>query len=411
MNPDNIKRGWIVVASGLTINMMLGVLYAWSIFSKNLTELYHWTTFQSSLPYTVTILMFSTMMLIGGRLQNSVAPRVIGSIAGILVGVGLVVAGVFPSLAGVIFGFGILTGAGIGMAYSITTPAAVKWFPMHERGLITGIVVTGFGLAALYIAPLTNYVIIHYGLLYTFKILGICFGIMIVCAAQFLDVPDRGCDIGNIKVEVVPTRCDYSWREMLRTQQFVMLWFMFFSGSVAGLMIIGHLAKIARLQSGTDLGYLLVAAVAIANALGRPVAGYVSDRIGRITTMVGVFLVQGVTLMIFFKLNTFIQLLLGSMAVTFAYGAMTAVFPATIGDYFGLKNMGLNYAVLFTAWGIAGVIGPLLAGYILDQTGGYTTAYLVSTILCLFAAGLGWFLIGFQRNGISVANISNCWEK
>jgi len=384
------EKGWIVVLGGLGLNLMLGVLYAWSVFGKNLSETHKWSAMESTLPYTVAIGAFATMMLIGGKLQDRFGAQVCVAISGLLVGTGLIVSSCIPSLAGVVVGFGIFAGAGIGMGYSAATPAAVKSFSPRYKGVITGIVVGGFGLAALYIAPLTHWLISKYGVFGTFKIYGFVFGLGIIVISPLLVIPKlpEATETKRKSNEVVMEN-EHTWRSMLKTKQFYILWLMYFSGSIAGLMVIGHLAKIAKLQTGGDVGYILVAVIAITNALGRPIAGFASDKIGRGLTMMGLFALQGTTLLLFSGLNSFTALLVGASVVTFAYGAMPAVFPAAIGDFYGIRNLGFNYAVLFTAWGVAGLCGPMLAGYILDQTGGYSTAYMVSAGLCYFAAVLG----------------------
>ncbi len=382
---NGFNRGWIVVAAGLCINLMFGVLYTWSIFSATLSATYQWTGFQASLPYTVAIAMFALVMLVGGKLQDMFGPRLVATMGGVLTGAGLVLSSVFPTLSGVILCFGVLTGAGIGMGYSATTPAAIKWFRPAQKGLITGIVVTGFGLASLYIAPLTKALIAAYGVFSTFKILGFSFGLLIVLFAQFLSVPKAA----QVPAAAAASARDYTWREMMKTPQFYLLWLMFLAGSMTGLMLIGHLAKIATLQTGANMGVALVAMIAIANALGRPVAGFVSDRIGRGRTMAMLYLLQGATLLMFSSFDSFATILAGSMIITFSYGAMLAVYPSAVGDFYGTRNIGFNYAILFTAWGVAGVSGPLAAGWILDATGGYGAAFLITAVLCFFAAGLG----------------------
>lgn len=384
---QGFNRGWIVVLAGLCINLMFGVLYAWSIFAASLSGTYNWTAVQASLPYTVAIAMFAVIMLIGGRLQDAFGPRIVATAGGVLTGAGLVLSSIFPTLTGVILCFGVLTGAGIGMGYSATTPAAVKWFRPEQKGLIAGIVVTGFGLASLYIAPLTKFLMASYGMFATFKILGIAFGLAIVVFAQFLSVPRAPA--ASASAARAASGVDYTWREMLKTPQFYLLWLMFLAGSMTGLMLIGHLAKIAKLQTGANFGVALVAMIAISNALGRPVSGYVSDRIGRGRTMAILYLLQGVTLALFGTFDSFATILAGSMIITFSYGAMLAVYPSAVGDFYGTRNMGFNYAILFTAWGVAGVAGPLAAGYLLDVTGGYGAAFATCSALCFAAAALG----------------------
>ncbi len=274
---NDVNRGWIVVLAGLCINLMFGCLYTWSIFSANLSATYKWTSFQASLPYTVAIAMFAAIMLVGGKLQDMFGPRVVATVGGAFTGLGLVLCSVFPTLEGVILCFGVMTGAGIGMGCSAATPAAVRWFKPEQKGLIAGVVVTGFGLASLYIAPLTKTLIASYGMFATFKILGVAFGALIMGFAQLLSVPKT--PVAAVQTTQSASVFDYSWKEMLKTPQFYLLWLMFLAGSMAGLILIGHLAKIATLQTGVNMGVALVAMISISNALGRPVSGFVSDKI------------------------------------------------------------------------------------------------------------------------------------
>ena len=198
------------------------------------------------------------------------------------------------------------------MGYASTAPAAIKWFPPQKKGLITGIVVAGFGLASLYIAPLTRSLISSFGILNAFRTLGIAFMIVVVFLAQFLKTQqDPIININFPATSTPPASRDYTWREMVRTSQFLQLWIMFAAGALAGLMVIGHLSKIASIQTGRDIGFLLVAAIAIFNSAGRPMAGMISDRLGRSKTMLFLYLCQGAVLLAFPLFRSFGTILFG----------------------------------------------------------------------------------------------------
>lgn len=398
---NHSRTGWIVVLAGTGINLTFGVLYSWSVFAANITQSQGWSSTQASLPYTFAILFFALLMIPGGRLQDLFGARLISTFAGILVGSGLILASFFPGVTGMVIGFGVMAGSGIGMGYASTTPVAIKWFPPQKKGLITGIVVAGFGLASLYIAPLTRLLISSFGILNTFRILGIAFLLVVVVLAQFLKAPENPAalpknDIGCPKP--VSAR-EYAWREMVRTPQFLQLWIMFAAGALAGLMVIGHLSKIASIQTGQEIGFLLVAATAIFNSAGRPMAGMISDRIGRSRTMMCLYICQGAVLFAFPFFHSFGSILFGAAVVTFAYGAMLSVYPSAVCDFFGTKNLGLNYGILFTAWGVGGIVGPILAGSIVDMTGGYLWAYLAAGTFCLVAAAMGWMIKPMTETG------------
>ena len=391
------KKGWIVTIAGMCLNLALGILYAWSMFSKQLTEAiekggFGWTKTQATLPYTIAIACFAIMMVPAGRLQDRFGPRVVAAMGALFCGIGLIVAS-FGSPQSVFFavaGFGVLVGTGMGLGYSAATPAAVKWFPPEKKGLITGLVVGGFGLAPVYIAPLSKYLLGTYGINASFRILGIAFLAVAGIASQFIKNPPTPATPKAANAKGASSN-DFTWREMLKTPAFYSLYIQYACAATAGLMIIGHLAKIVAVQSGGTIkvGFLFVALLAIFNAGGRVVAGIVSDYIGRIITLVFVFILQAVIMAFFPQLSTISGFMIGSAMAGFNYGACLSLFPSTTADYWGTKNLGLNYGILFTAWGVGGVFGPMLAGSIADATGSYTSAYYIACGLLGFAALMG----------------------
>jgi len=395
-----MKRGWLVTFSGMGLNLALGVLYSWSVFGKQLSDAvdkggFGWTKTQAALPYTIAIAVFAAMMVPAGRLQDKFGPRIVATAGAILTGLGLVVAGFTTSanMLPVIVGFGILAGTGIGLGYASATPAAVKWFPPAKKGLISGIVVSGFGLASVYIAPLSRYLLGKYGVNSSFVILGIAFAIATVIICQFIKNPATPAVSLNAKAANSNYKVDYTWREMMKTRTFYLLWIEFACGALAGLMIIGHLAKIVSVQSNNliQIGFLFVALLAIFNAGGRLIAGVMSDYIGRMRTILIVFIAQAIIMILFSRFSTIAAFIVGSAVVGFSYGACLSVFPSTCADHWGTKNLGLNYGILFTAWGVGGVFGPILAGRVADATGGYNLAYSISAALMIFGAILTFF--------------------
>jgi MFS transporter, OFA family, oxalate/formate antiporter len=390
-----VRRGWVVVLAGTGLNLALGILYAWSVFSKQLVEPvarggFGWTKTQATLPYTIAIACFALMMVPAGRLQDRLGPRVVASLGGILTGLGLVVASLATpgSVAPALLGFGLLAGTGFGLGYAAATPAAVKWFPPAKKGLITGIVVAGFGIAPVYIAPLSKHLLATYGVAASFRFLGVAFLVVATAFAQLIRNPSQPAQAAPARGgAAAEPRPDQTWREMIRTPLFYMLWVQYACAATAGLMIIGHMAKIVAVQSGDTIqvGFVFVSLLAAFNAGGRIAAGVISDYIGRVVT-IGIVCILQATMMFFFPSFTTVGgFVLGAAAVGFSYGACLSLFPATTADRWGTKNMGLNYGVLFTAWGVGGVVGPTLAGRIADRTGSYAGAYEVAGLLLMFA--------------------------
>ena len=396
MSNESSSQGWIVTFAGTGINLALGVLYSWSVIAKALTKEWQWSASDASLPYAVACGVFALVMVFAGRAQDKIGPRLVATLGGVCAGLGLIISsfGSKGNITPIVIGFGLLIGAGMGLGYASATPPAVKWFPPYKKGLITGLVVSGFGLASVYISPLTNFLLGSMGINKTFMTLGIAFFIAIVILAQFLKNPPAGYIpagmpvVGSAKHRAA--RHEYDWHEMIKTPQFYLLWLMFAFGSFAGLMIIGHMAKIAakQLPGVTALGFILVAILAIGNAGGRILAGVISDKLGRTRTLLIFFILQAVFMGLLAQANTSLLLMVAALVIGMAYGANLSLFPSTTADFFGTKNMGVNYGLVFTSWGVGGVFGAMVAGKIVDTTGSYNTAFVVAAVLCVCGAAL-----------------------
>lgn len=403
MSQPTQLRGWVTTFAGTGINLALGVLYSWSIIATTLTAPvdkggWGWTTLQSQIPYAVACGVFALMMVPAGRSQDKFGPRIVAGLGGALTGLGLILASFASkdSALLMIIGFGILAGTGIGFGYGSATPPAVKWFPPQKKGLISGLVVAGFGLASVYISPLATALLKAYGVNKTFLILGIAFFIVTVGLAQLLANPPAGYVPKGMppapKTGAPMKKHDYDWQEMISTPTFYLLWLMFAFGAAAGLLTIGTLAKIvvAKVEpaQAASMASLMVALLAVSNAGGRIVAGFLSDKIGRTRTMLLVFVLQAFFMAMFPSFGTVFLLILGSCAVGFNYGSLLSLFPSTTADYYGTKNLGVNYGLVFTAWGVGGVFGPIMAGRIKDVFGAFNNAFYIAAVLCIVAAGL-----------------------
>lgn len=395
-NQPSLARAWGVTFAGTGINLALGVLYSWSVFAKFLVNEAGWTATESQFPYTLACVFFAIFMIIGGRYVDKIGPRWVATAGAVLVGTGMILCSINTTVVMVTIGFGVIVGASMGFGYSAPTPAAVKWFQPHKKGQIAGLVVAGFGLASVYVAPLTNFLIVNYGISRAFFFEGILFFLMVGILAQVLSFPPKGYvpyggpPPATKAAAATASKKDFSPGEMMKTPQFYLLWLMFCFSASAGLLIIGHLARISDIQGGIQWGFILVAILAIANAGGRILAGWLSDKLGRTNTMLLVFAIQAVNMVMFVTYTTGTALLIGSVLTGLAYGALLALFPSATFDYFGLKNAGANYGMVFSAWGAAALIGPIIAGRAADLTGGYAASYYISAGLLVIAAILSF---------------------
>ncbi len=423
------NQGWRVVIAGLGINLALGVLYSWSIIAAEIAKegaKQGWAWADSAaaraLPYSVACFVFCLIMVPAGRMQDKLGPRLVASIGGVLVGVGMILAAVVdPSASnlGYVIGFGVLAGAGIGFGYASATPPAVKWFPPEKTGMVAGIVVAGFGLASVYAAPLSKWLAGKYGLETMMIALGVGFLVVVVALGQLLKPPHKALQfvkgfgpIGEMQkahMAPPPKKEDFSSSEMMRTWQFYVLWFMYACGAGAGLMVISCAKGIV--QGGPDskiseaVAIAAVMGLAIGNGGGRVIAGILSDKLGRNKTMLLFFLLQAGAIFGLSKASGASEpsgiLLVGLAALVGAnYGSNLALFPSITKDFFGLKNFGMNYGLVFTAWGIGGLTLSMFAAKVKDGSiealskwaGSYDFAFYTSAAL-LILAGIFTFVV------------------
>jgi len=383
------NRGWQVTFVGMGINLALGVLVAWSVVSKAIPADWGWSEAGRALPYSVACLVFALTMVPAGRLQDRIGPRVVATFGGVLLGAGMILASLTSSLSAYIVGFGALAGAGIGACHASATPAAVKWFPASRTGLITGLVVSGFGLASVYIAPLANALIQARGVPVTMLVFGIASLVIVVALAQWLRVPPPGFVPA---ASAASHQADFTPGEVLRTWQFYVLWFLLVCGAGAGLMIISKLAKMVEVQAGLTLGFMLVAILALGNGGGRIAAGFLSDRFGRKPTLLVAYLSQAVAILLLAAarpdnmLGTGAAMAALSLLIGANYGGNLSQLPSITRDYYGLRHFGVNYGLVFTAWGLGGFTLSLVAGAVFDRTQSFAFAYYGSAVMLVVAA-------------------------
>ncbi len=414
------RGGYRVVMAGTGINLALGVLYTWSVIKSGIPDSWGWSHADKALPYSLACLAFAIAMVVAGRLQDRIGPRIVATIGGVLIGAGLLAAGLSgSSLAGFVAGFGLLAGTGIGFCYAAATPPAVKWFPPQRTGVVAGVVVAGFGIAPVYIAPLATALlnafaasvtpagaeapVVEKGVSSTMMVFGAVFLVVITALAQLLRNPPAGYAPGAKAGAAAPpaAAAGTGWRQMLGTAQFWVLWLMFFAGAATGLTFISVAQDLGKRALG-ELAFVAVVVLAVGNASGRVISGLVSDVIGRDRTLFLVMTLQAVTVVAVagsqrgaaWPAVLAVLLFLGAN-----YGANLALFPAATKDAFGLERFGLNYGFVFSAWGTAGLVMPWLAGRIKDATGSSDLTYaIIITLLCL-AAGLTFVSRRLARRG------------
>jgi len=379
---------WLPVVGGILMNLALGALYAWSVFVLPLERDFGWTRAETSWVFTIAVVAFALSFIVAGRLQDLKGPRICAAIGGVLASGGFILASWTESLLGLYIAFGLVVGIGNGFGYATPTPVASKWFP-DKRGLVIGMMVGGYGAGSAVVGPLATRLIEAVGWRATFQILGAAFFVMTMIGTALLRNPPAGYRPPNWqpKPGAASGIDDFSTREMLATPTFYLLWVAYCLGTTAGLMTISQLVPFA--QDGGLAATVAATAIivgAFGNAAGRILSGWMSDALGRLRTLKTMVLVSAVAMpMLFLWRQEVLPFYILVGVVYWCYGTQLSVFASTTADFFGTKNLGMNYGVLFTAWGAAGILGPYIAARVFDEFADYRYAFFAAAALALVA--------------------------
>ena len=381
---------WLPVVGGVCMNLALGSLYAWSVFVLPLEREFDWTRAQTSWVFTIAIVSFAASFVLAGRIQDRRGPRLCAAIGGTLVGLGFILASWTATLPFLYLMFAVI-GIGNGFGYATPVPVASKWFP-DKRGLVVGLMVAGYGGGSAIFGPLAIRLIESVGWRQTFQILGALFFAMGMIGTWLLVNPPAGYQPPGwkpVQTGAVAQRSarEYSTAEMVRTPTFYFLWVAYCFGATAGLMTISQLVPFAQASGlGAAAAAFVLPISAAGNAGGRILSGWMSDTLGRLTTLRVMLILSAVAMPVLFVVRQEVGLFFLLVAVVYwCYGTQLSVFASTTADFYGTRHLGLNYGVLFTAWGVAGILGPIIAARVFDAFGDYHYAFYAAGVLALIA--------------------------
>ncbi len=386
-----ISRWWRVVG-GLSMNLALGALYAWSVFVAPLEKEFGWTRKDTSMVFTVAVVVFAISFIVAGRLQDKLGPFKASLTGCVLLTLGFLLSSQTSSLTYLIVCFGVVVGIGNGFGYATPIPVMAKWFP-DKRGLAVGLAVAGYGGGSAIFGPLAQlYLIPTYGWRTTFVVLGIVFFAMTLLGSFLLQNPPAGYRPPGWTpapaAKAAATTHEFTPAEMWRTPAAYLMWVAYALGASAGLMVISQLVPFAKSSgiSAEALQTMTLVVGATGNASGRILSGWMSDGIGRLNVLRLMIGISAVAMPILYLTGSSVALLyLMVFIVYWCYGTQLSVNASTTSDFWGTKNAGINYGLLFTAWGVAGIIGPRIGGALFDINKNYETAFYVAGGLSVVA--------------------------
>ncbi|MBR4749945.1 MAG: OFA family MFS transporter [Abditibacteriota bacterium] len=385
MNKSSIR--WIILFAGFLANMCQGLAYASSVFMAPIVATFGVEKAQASLAFSLIVGCLPIGSIAGGFITGKKGPRLPIVLGSVIFCLGLIVASFAvkaDNMALLYAGFGVMMGIGSGMAYGTIVGVVAQWFP-DMRGFATGLVVAALGGGPLILAPFAQWLLNTYELQGTYMILGILFMVIMVCAALVVKQPEA---VAGSKAAGGTGR-DYTAGEMLKTSTFWLIAFMYAAGAFAGLMIVSQ-AKGITLDVIEDTGFVTqnpemlavtgVMVLAVANAFGRLVWGAVSDRLGRMPALIIMFALNCLIMAFMTIISQSFPGFMGALVlVGLLFGGYLGLFPSVCADYFGSRNVSLNYGILFAAFAVAGVAGPMV-GALLEPVAAYCTAAILSLL-------------------------------
>jgi len=384
MNNKTINR-WFVVLGAVLLQICIGAIYTWSLFNQPLMDEFGWEKSDTVLTYSIAIFVFAFSTIFSGRLQDKIGPRKVAIIGAILYGGGLMLASTADSLMQLYIYYGVIAGAGVGFAYVCPLSTCVKWFP-EKKGFITGIAVGAFGLGSLVFKSIIQHFIANSGVSSTFFYLGIIYVVLGLTEAQFLILPPAGYG-STVKNSNTAKENNFKVGEMIKTKSFYFIWVMYLFGCMSGLLVIGLAKDIGMQLAGLEASAAAnaVAMIALFNASGRLIWGTLSDKLGRIRVVTMMFIITTISMITMSLVSLSYVIFFACLAgIAFCFGGFLAVFPTITGEFFGIKNLGANYGVVYQAYGAAALAGPIIVA----NAGGLKPTFLIAAVLTIVGAVL-----------------------
>ncbi len=376
MSNENLEsKRWGIAIAAIIMQVCLGTVYAWSVYKKPLMASHGWGETATQVTFMICIFVIGMAAAFGGTLVDKKGPRFVATIGGVLFGIGTLLAGLADAMGSLVLmylGFGLIAGLGNGFGYVTPIATLIRWFP-DKRGLVTGLAVMGFGLGAFFIGLIVPNMILSVGVANTFYIWGVIFLVLVTGAAQVYKNPPKGWLPKGFKpsTAAVSAADSFTFEEAKKTPQWWLLWVMLFLNISAGLGLLSQLSPLAQdvvKKNQPDLtaaalataGGAILAIASIFNGLGRLFWAWISDGIGRRNVFLAMFITQAVLYILLPQIGDKILFTIIACYLLACYGGGFATMPAFAADSFGPAYIGKVYGMMLTAWGFAGLAGPLV---------------------------------------------------
>lgn len=377
---------WVILTASTIINFCITIIYAWSVFSGPLMELFGWSAAATALVYTIANAVGPIPMIAGGKILNRFGPRKTVICCAFLFGGGLFLSGFAKSVSWLYITYGVCCGVGMAVIYICTISNTIRFFP-DKKGLASGILTAGAGMSSIVAAPVAQMLIDSRDVLFTFKSFGLVYFVIIIICAVFLEKAPEVCESDGTATGI---RREYTTLEMLKTPVFYLLICIYALGACGGLMVISQTSNMAQemVNVSAQTAAIGVSLVALGNTIGRILWGTVSDRFGRYNILPIIFILMAVFLFIFSGSSDgqWFRFVLSLIMIGIAFGGLLSIFPAVTAEIWGSANSGSNYGLMFFGYALGSFVGPRIAVSFRDAGAApYSAGLIIATCLC--AAG------------------------
>jgi OFA family oxalate/formate antiporter-like MFS transporter len=387
MKGKDIHPGFLILGT-IIVQMGLGTIYTWSLFNQPLVNKFNWELSSVAITFSITSFALAFATLFAGKLQEKWGIRKLIALSGFILGLGLILTSQVSTLLMLYLLAGVIVGFADGTAYITSLSNLIKWFP-NRKGLISGVSVSAYGLGSLVFKYINATLIDTVGISQTFFYWGIIVMIMVVGGSLLL----REAIVVEtpINAENAENKRDYTVKEMLATKEVYFLFIMFFTACMSGLYLISIVKDIGVQLAGLNVAAAAnaVAMIAIFNTGGRLILGSLSDKVSRLKVIASTFFITAIAVLTL----SFVQLNYGVFficvaAIAFCFGGNITVFPAIVGDFFGLKNHSKNYGIVYQGFGLGALAGSFIAAFL----GGFKPTFIVIGTLCVLSLIIAIFI-------------------
>ncbi len=402
------RNRWLIAASAVGIHISIGSVYAWSVLARPVMEALSISLAQATWAFSVAILFLGFSAAFLGRAVERIGPRASGTVSALFFAAGMIgtaLAVSFKSVPLLYFFYGCIGGIGLGVGYITPVATLVKWFPAR-RGFATGLAIMGFGFASLIAGPVMQFLTETFGLFENFLIMGISYAVIMCLSAWYL-APPRPGEIeetentpSKTSAAIRPRHRQYTRNEAVRTWRFWALWWIFFTNITCDIGLLAVASPMAQEVIGmnAEKAASLVGIIGVINGAGRIGWAAISDRIGRGSVYVLFFLLEAVSFTILADTRSEALFYLLVLGIVSCYGGGFSCMPAYLADLFGVRQLSSIHGSILTAWGLAGIAGPVLLAFMKEATGNYATTLRLFAALLTIAFFVALLLRGTQKS-------------